>query len=705
MTADLLADSQSAGSALSTHPMDSSRILLSMMSLARQGEVARRDESDSLEGLVSLTVLRRLLAALNFRDPGTLHHSRRVALLAVGMAQQLRWEGRHLRRLEVAALLHDIGKIGVPDNILLKPARLSPDEAELISVHHNIGADVLQACRLDKEIIQIVLDAHDFYDFLADSSRSVGAEISLAARILAVADAYDSLTHNQVFRPGKTSAEALALLAEDAGTKFDGNVVSALSRWVERGGVASLMKEEAASLAAESYALQDHETIRDAGSLCHIFSYLYVLESLYDGFYILDSDLRLVVWSHGAETLLGRPCSQVLGQQWSSHLLNYGDRAGRRLSDRECPIHQVMRTSTPVCEVLQVQQRSGPWIEVELQSIPLIDRNGTLHGVAEIFRDTSRSKRNAPQFRELKLAASRDPLTGVANRGELEKHLRRMFDDFHRQETDVFSVVFLDIDHFKSINDTHGHGVGDRVLAAVARLLQAELYSGELVARYGGEEFVILCPSTDLDAALRKAERLRTALAETTIGEQPRISATASLGVAQIESDDNVESLLGRADAALYDAKQSGRNRTCHLTRQDVAAKQPVDPSRNGGASQPHVFEAQFTTCMTAQMATYKIASCVTEMKARLGKVSAERVTMQVGQLGLFRRWGSDDAYRPVEIALQFGEPDEQPKKTAAKRVLVYITITPLGRPSSAEDFFQRAKRTYELLRSNFAAD
>ncbi len=166
----------------SSHPMDSSQILLSMMSLAQQGEIVEQEPLASVDSVVARGVLKRLVSALHYRDVATLRHSRRVGMLATGMAQQLGWEGRHLRVLEVAALLHDIGKIGVPDNILRKPGKLSPDEAELMSVHHNIGADVLQACRLDKEVIQIVVDSHTFYDVPLDDSRSVGDEIHLGAQ-------------------------------------------------------------------------------------------------------------------------------------------------------------------------------------------------------------------------------------------------------------------------------------------------------------------------------------------------------------------------------------------------------------------------------------------------------------------------------------------------------------------------------------------
>jgi diguanylate cyclase (GGDEF)-like protein/PAS domain S-box-containing protein len=683
--------------------MDTSRVLLSLLELVRQGERVDRGDADSLDSVVARPVLRRLLSALHYRDAATLAHSRRVALLSVGVAQQLGWEARHLRVLEVAALLHDFGKIGVPDNILRKPARLSSEEAELIAISHNIGTDVLQACHLDTEVVQIVSDAQASYE-VSDETRRPRRDLHLGARILAVTDAYDSLTHAQVYRQANSHAEAVAVLHQDAETRFDASIVDALARWIDSEGLPYLVNEMDPAASVQPGAPVDDEAAQQAVSLCQMFSHLYVLETLYDGFYLLDSDLKFALWNRGISNLLGRSASQMLGSQWSSRTIPTSTPTGERIADHECQVRKVMQTGLPVCQIVQVQQKGGAWIEVELQTLPLSDAQGAVRGVAEICRDISRSKRNAPQYRELKLAASRDALTGVANRGEMEKQLARLFEDCDLHTDVPFSVIFLDIDHFKPINDTHGHGVGDRVLIAIARLMQAELDSGELVARYGGEEFVVLCPSTDLESGIRKAERLRTALAETTIGDQPRITVTASLGVSQVEPGDTPEQLLHRADTALYNAKEAGRNRTCNLSARDVAPKnarqQQQEQVKSGS-----VFRGSFTTCMMPEMAVYKVSGFVSETEAKVVKVSAERVALQVGRGGLWGGWGAQPHRQPVNILLEFTEPEEASTKAAARRVLVRVTITPVGRPPGAEVFQKRGKHVLELLRCHFAAD
>ncbi len=517
-----------------------------------------------------------------------------------------------------------------------------------------------------------------------------------------MADAYDSLSNDQVYRDGKTHQEAMEILLGEAGTRFDGNVVSALERWVETDGMAFLL-EGTPQTSVEASAPLTLEAAIEASSLCHIFSHLYVLESLYDGFYVLDADLNFVVWNLGVERLLGRNCSQVLGQPWSSQLLSYTDRGRHRLSDNDCPVHEVMSTSRPACRSLQVQHRNGHWIDVELQTIPLLDDGGTLRGVAEIFRDVTRSKRNEPQFRELKLAACRDALTGVANRGELEKHLREMFVDFTKGETDAFSVIFLDIDHFKSFNDTHGHRIGDQVLLGVARLLQGELYSGELVSRYGGEEFVVLCPSTDLSSAVRKAERLRKIVQQTSVGEAAKLSVTVSLGVAVLEDGDTMESLLNRADAALYKAKETGRNRTCSLNAGEICSKDTAAAPAIG-LTGPNVHSASFTTCVASNMMAYKVSGFVEETSARLKAVAEEQVTLRLGQGGLFKRWGNSEDRQPIEVVLSIGDPFTV-GKSVSKRVQVDVTIRAMGNPRSHEQFEVRSMKVVELLRCHFAAD
>jgi len=291
----------------------------------------------------------------------------------------------------------------------------------------------------------------------------------------------------------------------------------------------------------------------------------------------------------------------------------------------------------------------------------LFDRAGHLHGVAQIFQDKSRNSR-VPEYRELKLAASRDALTGVANRGELERQLEVMVSQYSQQrQSEPFSLIFLDIDFFKSINDTFGHAAGDQVLIDLSRLLQHEMYSGELIARYGGEEFVILCPGTDLDQAYRRAERLRKVISETQVGNLHDHRVTSSFGVTEIEPGDTAASLLSRADKALYVSKETGRDRTTRLTIETERNETESNDSSTADTSDPFLVSETFEACLTAEMVVYKLAGFVDEYQARLDEVTPARVTMQVGQRGLLPFWGNRDERRPVSLEIEFGsEPSVQ---------------------------------------------
>ncbi len=145
-----------------------------------------------------------------------------------------------------------------------------------------------------------------------------------------------------------------------------------------------------------------------------------------------------------------------------------------------------------------------------------------------------------------------DPLTGVSNRRALDDTLASQFAMMTRYEN-IFSLVIYDIDHFKQVNDEHGHLQGDRILQNVARLLDESVRETDIVVRYGGEEFVVVMPETDLQGASVFAERMRAWIAE----EMP---VTVSGGVSAALDGDTAESLLARADAALYSAKTAGRN-------------------------------------------------------------------------------------------------------------------------------------------------
>jgi len=177
-------------------------------------------------------------------------------------------------------------------------------------------------------------------------------------------------------------------------------------------------------------------------------------------------------------------------------------------------------------------------------------------------------------LRHVERQATTDALTGQLNRRALDSLLLRCVDEAEHRSF-RFSILMLDVDHFKRINDTHGHPVGDQALRAVAERVSAQLRGGDSCARYGGEEFVVLLPGTSLAQACEVGERIRAALAETALATTPPLPVTASIGVAEYAPGMLVDGVLAAADGAVYVAKRTGRNQVRSAGDDAVVASEP----------------------------------------------------------------------------------------------------------------------------------
>jgi diguanylate cyclase (GGDEF)-like protein/PAS domain S-box-containing protein len=198
--------------------------------------------------------------------------------------------------------------------------------------------------------------------------------------------------------------------------------------------------------------------------------------------------------------------------------------------------------------------------ERELARMELEQRNRELNRLVE---ERSRDLKEANQalkakVREVEALAEQDALTGVFNRHRFDKILHQERERASRYGT-ALSLILLDIDHFKKINDRYGHTVGDRVLIATAHYIQQHIRENDLLARWGGEEFAIIAPDSAVDSAGKLAEKLRADREDLRTVDDIRV--TCSFGVSQHKSNEDTDSLIRRADRALYRAKDAGRNR------------------------------------------------------------------------------------------------------------------------------------------------
>jgi len=291
-----------------------------------------------------------------------------------------------------------------------------------------------------------------------------------------------------------------------------------------------------------------------------------LIETLPDGVLVLDMHRRAVDINPAAQRLLGREHETVLGRPDAEVFAQWPDLAAR--------LGEAAGTPLEVC----LHERGGRHLEVRVS--PMIDRKGRTTGRLVVLRDITvrtlaeAALRDANERLLAQLAqieslqadlrdqAIRDTTTGLFNRRFLDDTLERELARAAREGSPL-SVIMLDLDHFKELNDTHGHKAGDLALAAVGALLHDKSRLGDFACRYGGEEFVVIMPDTPLATALLRAEERRVALLQTDLTAQGRVlHMTLSGGVAVFpRHGETPDALLRAADGALYAAKAAGRNR------------------------------------------------------------------------------------------------------------------------------------------------
>ncbi len=365
-----------------------------------------------------------------------------------------------------------------------------------------------------------------------------------------------------------------------------------------------------------------------------------------------------------------------------------------------------MESRQATTNIMKWQHADGHWVDAETQTIPLIGYDGGLVGVAEIFSGLSRATRRPSEH---KTAANRDSRTAIADRGELETQLTWLVNEFgENKKSAPFSVIIADIDYFQSINEDFGHEAGDRVLIEIAKLIRSKTASGDLVGQYGGEEFVVICPSTNLDQACSRAERLRKIMSRTPWGDLNGESITASFGVAQMEPDDSMSSLLRRADRALYISKETGRNRTISLTNEEFI--NGIDPAPRTDdedmQEEPFVFRTTFHACVAEEILVYKLGGFMADQNAKLVDANFKEAIFSIGSGGLLGGWGSTADRQPISLHVQFcKKPRGTKSKSGPSQVPVDVTIRPRGRVRDREMFQTRAKRVVRALRAYFAAN
>ena len=285
-----------------------------------------------------------------------------------------------------------------------------------------------------------------------------------------------------------------------------------------------------------------------------------LLDSMFDGVYFVDQNRVITYWNAGAERLSGYSRSEVIGRRCADNILRHVDGKGNRLCLKGCPLAETMRDGKSREADVYMHHKMGHRVPVIVRSAPTHDKAGNIIGAVEIFADNSKSANTLKELEQLQQEVFRDPLTKIANR----KYAEQQLDNFlaaGRKHGISFGLLFVDIDHFKKVNDSYGHNTGDEVLKAVSMTLSGGLRPVDTACRWGGEEFVLLLPNIDKTSLHKLAERLRMLVESSWLDHHDgQIRVTASFGGTVSRIDDSIKTMIERADEQTYLSKDRGRN-------------------------------------------------------------------------------------------------------------------------------------------------
>ncbi len=289
------------------------------------------------------------------------------------------------------------------------------------------------------------------------------------------------------------------------------------------------------------------------------------MDNLYDGVYFVDRERRITYWSRGAERIAGYKAEEVMGLACAGGILVHVDEHGNPLCKHGCPLTATMADGEPREAAVYLHHKEGHRVPVLVRSAPLWGLGGDLEGAVETFSDNTAALAATQRLEELSRELIEDPLTGVGNRRFLDLKLRSC--RFESQITGrPFGVLLVDVDFFKDINDSFGHGVGDRALRMTAETLRNSIRQSDYLGRWGGDEFLVILTGLSEDTLAEVGEKMRALVERSTLEVEGRmVAVTVSIGATMSRLEETHVELIDRVDGLLYQAKNQGRN-AVHLS-------------------------------------------------------------------------------------------------------------------------------------------
>ena len=526
---------------------------------------------------VQLATTEALALAIEAKAGCTPEHVRAIQKYAALLAEAAGLSDADIQAVRAAALLHDVGNMAVPEHILAKPGKLTPEEFERVKIHPRVGADILREVPFGAPVAELVLCHHERWDGLGYPAGLRGESIPLGARILTIADVFSTLQTERPYRAGCfTEAEAIDILRDLSGSAFDPVLVDLLTARLQQPAAAGEAADEPTT--AERAALLDiSEAHREEQILYEIAQALGSSLGVDEAMALIrDKVNRLVPFVTCALFLgdddRGFVCRYAHGQGTEA-LFKWTPKSWSELSLRlpACADGRDTRgddlVSVLPCRLMFEGRLIGALAIYHTAPACYTDEHRRVLG--RVSEQAAAVINNSTRYEQTRHESQTDALTALPNRRSFERQLRAGMLRAVKARASA-SLVVLDLDRLKEINDTYGHEAGDRALQAIGNVLRSTVRETDLAARFAGDEFVIVLWDCSPEHEQRRIAEVQNAVAAYPFEPRPGVHTPLSIsaGCARFPGDGvSLDELLVAADARMYEDKAGRRARSAARMR------------------------------------------------------------------------------------------------------------------------------------------
>lgn len=592
------------------------------LSEVRQAEGERRRHVEEM-ATIHMNTIESLAIAIDAKDQTTHGHVRRTQIYASEMGRLLKVGPMEMQALFAGALLHDIGKLAVPEYILNKPGKLTESEFAKMKIHPTVGGNILKRVNFPYPVEDIVRYHHEKWDGTGYPKGLKSEAIPLVARIISVVDFYDATRCDRPYRKGMKREDSLALLRKMADSAFDPRIVEKFIEHVKEFDALidseDIQEQVAAEHAGEDYATQTKpdaglasdrmgdpdphddsgfrsisEAQREVFALHEIAQTIGSSLNLNDTVTLVSNKLRSIV---PFDTCIIFIVDEKSGKAVAAHVAGedaelFGSRRmtiGDGITGWVIANGRSMCNASPELDLVGVSEDIAKSYRGALVS-PLLREDGAFGAITlysrsrssyttehvrlleSVCQHASSALNNAMTYEKTKESALVDPLTELPNARGFYMMLEQRLAECQRMGNESLAVVSMDVDDFKGINDQWGHAIGDRVLASVAAVVRKELRQMDILTRYAGDEFVAIMPMASSQMAVNVGERIRKAI-ETqkfSVRAGQVIHVGMSVGVACFPDEGETTEELLTAAAKKMQANKHSRKSVISLSSASV---------------------------------------------------------------------------------------------------------------------------------------